>query len=316
MPSSIIDSEGTEMRIASAVVFSVLAQIHTTNPPSQPTLPSPQERAMEQIHLETQAKEGDAHYQRRAEGRQADVASSIEIDASLEAYSGALKKNRSDVDDRWKYLRSTYFKAEYTEQSDEQKAALYERAMPIADEAIALEREAAGRRASRNARAMEPGELGAALAGDVTAGETFFWASVTWGQWALVHGKLQAARQGAAGRIRDEARTTIAIDPKLEDAGGYRVLGRLHCVSPKVLFVTGWVDREAGVRYLRKAVEIAPENFVNLFFLAEGLREHTDRRDEAVEILTKIIAGTPRLDHLIEDLKIQADARRDLAAWK
>jgi len=123
-PSSIIGSEGTEMRIASAVVFSVLAQIHTTTPPSQPTLPSPQERAMEQIHLETQAREGDVHYQRRAEGRQADVASSIEIDGSLEAYAAALRKDRADVDDRWKYLRSTYFKAEYTGQSDDQKAAL------------------------------------------------------------------------------------------------------------------------------------------------------------------------------------------------
>jgi tetratricopeptide (TPR) repeat protein len=271
---------------------------------------------MELLHLQAQAKEGDAHYQRRAEGRRGDVASSVEIDASLEAYSAALRRNRGDVDDRWKYLRSTYFKAEYTGLNDEQKAALYERAMPVADEAIALEREAAGRRTARNARTMEPAELGAALAGDQAAGETFFWASVTWGQWSLVHGRLQAARQGVAAKIRDDARTTIAIDPALEDAGGYRVLGRLHCVSPKILFVTGWIDREAGVRYLRKSVEVAPENFVNLFFLAEGLRENTDRRDEAVEILKKIVSATPHPDHLIEDLRIQADARRDLAAWK
>ena len=94
------------------------------------------------------------------------------------------------------------------------------------------------------------------------------------------------------------------------------MLGRLHCVSPKILFVTGWVDRDAGVRYLRKAVEIAPENFVNLFFLAEGLRENTDQREEAVQILKKVIAATPRPDHLVEDLRIQADGRRDLDAWK
>ena len=304
------------MRNAFGLVFLVLAQIHTTTPPSQPTAPSPQDRAMDLMRLEAQAKEGDAHYQRRSDGRQGDVASPVEINASLEAYSAALRKNRADVEDRWKYLRSTYFKAEYTGLSDQQKATLYERAMPFADEAIALEREAAGRHAGRNSRTLEPAELGAALAGDQSAGETFFWASVTWGQWALVHGKLQAARQGVAGKIRDEARTTIAIDPKLEDAGGYRVLGRLHCVSPKILFVTGWVDRDAGIGFLRKAVEIAPDNFVNLFFLAEGLREHTSRRDEAVEILQKLVAATARPDHLIEDLRIQADARRDLAAWR
>ncbi len=304
------------MHFALALTFSVLGQIHTTTPPSQPTAPSPQEKAMETMRLAAQGKEGDAHYLRRAEGRQGDEASPAEIDASLEAYSAALKKNRSDVEDRWKYLRSTYFKAEYTGLSDAQKAALYERAMPIADEAIALERDAAGRKSGRNPRALEPAELGGVLAGDEAAGETFFWSSVMWGQWALVHGKLQSARQGVAAKIRDESRTTIAIDPKLEDAGGYRVLGRLHCVSPKILFVTGWVDREAGVGFLRKAVEIAPDNFVNLFFLAEGLREHTDRRDEAVEILRRVVAMTPRPDHLIEDLRIQADARRDLAAWR
>ena len=304
------------MRVAIVAVLSALAQIHTTTPPSQPTLPSPQERAMEQIHLEAQANQGDAHYLRRAEGRSADVASPIEIDASIDAYSAALKKNRSDVDDRWKYLRSTYFKAEYTGLPDDQKAALYERALPIVDDAIAIERDAAGRRSAKNPRAMEPAELGSVLAGDQSAGETFFWASVTWGQWALVHGKLQAARQGVAAKIRDGARTTIAIDPRLEDGGGYRVLGRLHCVAPRILFVTGWVDRDTGVRNLRKAVEVAPDNFVNLFFLAEGLRENTDRGDEAVELLKKILAAPPRPDHLVEDLRVQEDARRDLAAWK
>ncbi|MGH9442417.1 MAG: hypothetical protein ACRD16_09080 [Thermoanaerobaculia bacterium] len=304
------------MLIASAALVSLLAQIHTTTPPSQPMAPSPQERAMERLHLEAQANQGDVHYLRRADARQLDVAAPAEIDASLEAYSAAFKKSRGDADDRWKYLRSTYFKAEYTGLSDDQKGALYERALPVADEAIALEREAAGRHLGRSGKTLEPAELGAALAGNLTAGETFFWASVTWGQWALVHGRLQAARQGVAAKVRDEARTTIAIDPRLEDAGGYRVLGRLHCVSPRVLFVTGWIDRDAGVGYLRKAVEIAPDNFVNLFFLAEGLWENTDRRDEAIGILKKLVAGTPRPDHLIEDLRIQADARKDLETWK
>src|SRR5450759_3807602 len=124
-PSSIINPEGTEMRNAFGLVFLVLAQIHTTTPPSQPTAPSPQDRAMDLMRLEAQAKEGDAHYQRRSDGRQGDVASPVEINASLETYSAALRKNRADVEDRWKYLRSTYFKAEYTGLSDQQKATLY-----------------------------------------------------------------------------------------------------------------------------------------------------------------------------------------------
>ena len=270
---------------------------------------------MTTLRLQAQENVGDFHYGRRADGRNGDVALPDEIDAAIDAYEAALKKNRSDVESRWKYLRATYFKAEYTGLSDDKKAALYERAMPYAAEAVEVEKKRAGQRTARSGTAMEPGELGGALAGDQSAGEVFFWSSVTWGQWSLVHGKLQAVRQGAAAKIRDDSRTVIAIDPRLEDAGGYRVLGRLHSISPKVLFFTGWVDRDDGIRYLRKSVEIAPDNVVNLFFLAEALHENSDRKSEAVEILRKIVAQPARPDHLIEDLRIQADAGRDLEKW-
>lgn len=270
---------------------------------------------METLRLQSLENDGDIHYGKRADGRRDDLASPEEISAALDAYEAALKKSRDDVEPRWKYLRATYFKAEYTGLSDEKKAALYERAMPYAAEAVDLEKKIAGQRAGKSGTAMEPGELGAALLGEKSAAEVFFWSSVTWGQWALVHGKLQAVRLGAASRIRDDSRTTIAIDPMLEDAGGYRVLGRLHAVSPKVLFFTGWVDRENGVRFLRKAVELAPENPINLFFLAEALHENTDRKVEAVEILRKVVALPARPDHLIEDLRVRANANRDLEKW-
>ena len=270
---------------------------------------------MEEIRLQAQANEGDQHYLKRAEGRDGAVASPAEISAALEAYAAAMAKNREDVDSRWKYLRATYFKAEYTGLDDVKKAALYDRAKPVAEEAIAILRKRAGLKINRSAQTLEPQELGAALAGDEQAGETFFWTAVNWGQWGLAHGKWAAARAGVASKIRDDSRTTIAIDPKLEDAGGYRVLGRLHSVSPKIPFVTGWIDRDEAVQDLRKAVSIAPRNLINLFFLAEALQEWTDQKGEAVEILKQVIAATPHPDHLVEDLKIQADSRRDLEKW-
>ena len=33
------------------------------------------------------------------------------------------------------------------------------------------------------------------------AGETFYWDSVAWGEWAVAYGKMAAVRQGAADRI-------------------------------------------------------------------------------------------------------------------
>jgi len=270
---------------------------------------------MEALRLDGSGSAGDEHYLRRADGRHGDVADPREIDAALDAYGAALRKSRSDAEARWKYLRATYFKAEYTGLEPAQKAALYERAMPIADEALALQRRRAADRIGGNPAGLEPAEIGRALAGDVTAGETFFWNAVNWGQWSLVHGKMSAVRQGAASRIRDSARATIAIDPRLEDAGGYRVLGRLHVVAPKVVFFTGWIDREEGVKLLRQAIELAPANLVNAFFLAEAVHEFTEDKSAAIDLLKSVVGATPHPDHLIEDLRVQADARRDLQSW-
>lgn len=301
------------MRIA--LLFTVLAQVHTTTPPSQPSLPSPQERAMQAMRIADSVASGDAHYFHRSDGRHGDVADPREIDAALEDYQAAIQKSRANADAKWKYLRATYFKAEYTGLDAARKAALYERAMPIADDAIAAQRERAAARTGGRASALEPGDVGKALAGDATAGETFFWTAVTWGQWSLVHGKMSAVRQGAAAKIRDDARITIAIDPRLEDGGGYRVLGRLHAISPKVIFFTGWIDREEAIKDLREALRLGPDNLVNKVFLAEAVHEFSEDRAPAVDLLRSVLAATPHPDHLVEDLKIQGDAQRDLQAW-
>jgi hypothetical protein len=126
---------------------------------------------------------------------------------------------------------------------------------------------------------------------------------------------MAAVRQGVAAKIRDSARAMIAIDPKLEDAGGQRILGRLHAVAPRVVFFTGWVDRDESVRLLRQAVEIAPGNLVNRLYLAEALHEFTEDKAAAVDLVKSVLAATPHPDHLIEDLRVQADAKRDLESW-
>lgn len=292
-------------------------------PQVQPRYPVPpggpgreEEQVMRQMQLKMAQDQGDLAYLHRSDGRNGDVASSGEIDKALKSYQIALSRDQEDADSRWKYLRATYFKAEYTGLSDRKKAALYERAMPVSDEAITLEKLKAGRIAHKRPVEIEPEQIGKALKGDGTAGEVFFWSGVMWGQWALAHGKLAAAREGAAEKIRDDARIAIGIDPDLEEGGGYRVLGRLNTESPRIPFLTGWISRESAVENLRKAVAIAPGNFVNQFYLAEALYRFTTQRDEAVANLRRLLADTPHPDHLIEDLRIQSLARVDLGAWR
>jgi|PersoiStandDraft_1058852.scaffolds.fasta_scaffold16864_3 hypothetical protein len=290
------------------------AQIKNSVPP-QPGQTPTQQRAMERMRIEAGPIDADSHFFRRADGRNGDVASTHEIDAALDGYAASLARRKDDVESRWKYLRATYFKADYTGKTDAERAALYERAIPIAEDAVALERARAGAKLARPARSLEPQEAGAALAGDATAGEVFFWSAVVRGQWALVHGKLRAAREGAAAKIRDDARSAAAVNPELEDGGPYRVLGRLHSVSPKIPFFTGWVDHDKGIDYLRQSVAIAPGNLINLLFLAEALHEKGDSGSEVKSLLDRIAAATPHPDHIVEDLRTQANATRDRTAW-
>ena len=153
------------------------------------------------------------------------------------------------------------------------------------------------------------------MRGDPDAAPSLFWTAVGWGQWAIATNKLEAARRGAARRIRDDCLALIALDPAFEDGGGYRILGRLHDRAPRIPLLTGWVSRPEGVRLLRLAVAIAPHNPINLQFLAEALAQ-AGQRAEAVRIEESIVALTPDPVHLVEVRAIQHAARENIEAWK
>jgi len=129
-------------------------------------------------------------------------------------------------------------------------------------------------------------------------------------------GKWKAARAGAAEKIRDDAAAVVALDPEFEEGGGYRILGRLHAQAPRIPFLTGWVSREEALLNLRLAAKVNARNFVNRHFLSEALAEGSRaERAEAVRIARALVADAPSPTHLVEELKIQEDARRNLAKW-
>jgi hypothetical protein len=87
-------------------------------------------------------------------------------------------------------------------------------------------------------------------------------------------------------------------------------------LAPRIPIVTGWVSRAEGIRNLRLAVKTAPENFVNRHFLAEALAEGGPAaKSEAIRIEEQLIADPPSPDHLVEDIAIQEEAKKDLVAW-
>jgi hypothetical protein len=260
--------------------------------------------------------EADAHYGRRQEGRVGATANPREIAQAVAKYDQAAQAPDS-AEARWKLARALYFQGAYTGQDADSQRAIYEKARRVSDEAVrVLER----RGKARNAPPVEgrsPAEVAALLGSDRDATPTFFWAAVAWGEWALASGKIQAVRTGAAEKIRDYAETLIAMDSDFEDGGGYRILGRLHHQAPKIPILTPWVSRQKAVENLRRAVAVNGRNLVNRHFLAEALADgDPTERAEAVAIEEAVVADAPSPGHLVEELAIQEEARKNLAKWK
>jgi len=105
-------------------------------------------------------------------------------------------------------------------------------------------------------------------------------------------------------------RSLSAIRPQ---AGRLRLLGRLHCATPRVPLVSGWVDPKVGVELLERAVALSDRDPRNPLFLAEALLDHeSSRRCEAIALLREIAARSPSVDLEVEESGILAEARQRL----
>jgi len=258
---------------------------------------------------ETVLENADRHYAARASGRTGARADPREISEAISLYERAAP----DVPEaRWKLARALYFLGTYTGQDENGQRAVFERARRAGEESV---RSVAARRGNADPRKLGPGAAADLVRSDPDGPAAFFWTAVAWGQWSLASGKMEAARKGAARRIRDDCLTVIALDPAFEEGGGYRILGRVHDQAPKVPLLTGWVSRAEGVRFLRLALAQAPRNFVNRHFLAEALAR-SGAVAEAIAIEEGLVSDSPGVEHLVEEIAIQEAARKNLAGWR
>ena len=253
--------------------------------------------------------EGDALYARRAEGATGGRAQPGPADQAIAAYRRAVASEPESLAARGRLVRALFFRGLFCGASPEERKSLIEEAKTVGDDGM--------RRLDTRVGKVSGRARVEALRRVPDSAAMHFWTAVAWGEWAILRGKLTAAKQGAASRIRDLAQAVVDLDPALEQGGGYRVLGRLHDRSPKIIFITGWVSHEKSVVYLRQALAMGPENTVNLVFLAEAILDH-DRahRDEARALLERCAAATPRPEYLVEDAHYVEVSRRLLAQMK
>jgi hypothetical protein len=279
---------------------------------SGPPNPHPIERQQGNPYI----REGDVHYSRRQDKRVGAIADKGEIAAAVRAYDTASEAADS-VEARWKLIRSLVFQAQYTDLDAQGRLAVLEKARRVSENAVGLLEGRVKRAEGKEFAGLTPAEIAETLRKDTDAPPTFYWGAVAWGQWALARGKEEATKLGAADKIRNNATILVALDPRFEEGGGYRVLGRLHDQAPRMVAQTDWISREEALRNLRLAIQTDAGNFANRLFLAEALASGSPaERAEAVRLAKELAADAPSPSRLIEELRIQEQAARDLGSWK
>jgi tetratricopeptide (TPR) repeat protein len=258
-----------------------------------------------------QVADGDRHYAARAEGATGARAKAEPIDAAIAAYQRALAANPRDIEAHWKLLRAYRYKGAYVAANIEQKKQIYGIAKTAGAKALAAVNARLG--TSDKSTEKQVAEAARKVPG---AAEVFMWDAVNWGEWALAYGKMAAARQGAADRIKRGATIAYLVDPRMEMGSPSRVLGRLHDQTPRIPFITGWASSKEAVRFLNESLKIDPTNKLTLVFLAEAtVANDSSRKPQAIQMLRTAIATPPHPDFAVEDAAAIDDAKALLKKW-
>jgi Ni/Co efflux regulator RcnB len=260
----------------------------------------------------------DAAWQHRSDGQKdgwADPAVAKRIDDTARA---ALKAHPGELEAAWRALRAAYFVGEMSATTRDDKQAAFAQVKPLYNRfwpvLVRHVEQATGERFKH----LDAAQQARALADMPGAKEFVFWSAACWGKWGLAYGKMKAARQGVAHKVRDLAEIVIAMDERFEFAGGHRILGRLHEVSPRIPFITGFIKRSLALENLKQAVEIAPQYGQNQLFLAEAEHDLGTKaeRENAPQRLKKLIESAPLAGYEIEEASTRREARELLASWE
>ena len=267
--------------------------------------------------LLAQLADGDRHWAMRAEGSRGGRAAATHIDSAIAAYRQAVAQNPNDIRARSRLLAAYRFKGAYVAANNDQKKQVYAEAKEAGAEAVRVVERALAARGLKSPDKASEKQVAEVARTIPSAGEVYLWDAVNWGEWALAYGKMAAARQGAADRIRRGATIAMLIDPRMEGGSPARVLGRLHDQTPRIPFITGWASGREAVRFLNESYKIDPNNKITLVFLAEAMVSNdASAKPRAIELLRKAATAPNDPDFLVEQAAAQADAEALLKKWQ
>jgi hypothetical protein len=237
--------------------------------------------------------------------------SAIPVERAIVAWEEALREAQNDLPLRLRLIEALYFQGHFAAADEATTRRAVDRQLDLAEETYELVIRPLVGSGARARTTTEQASLEVPLE---HAPAAHFWCAISWGVWAMEHGRLASARRDVASRIRRHAEILIAIDERYADAGGLRLLGRLHTATPRVPLVTGWVDRRLGIELLERANRISTRDGRNPLFLAEALLEHApDRTAEAMALLREVASRKPTPERIVEDSETIEQAREVLA---
>ncbi len=262
--------------------------------------------------------DGDAAYERRAEGQVEGQAAPGPIGEAVRAFRAAAELAPERLDVQWRLLRALYYEADFASSDADQERERYRRGAELSEPV--LEGIAARLGVLLDGVPVEelPARVDAAGLAREDVARVAFWSAVHWGGWAREAGLFRAVREGVANRMFGSIRAAIALDPGLERGGPLRLLSRMHAELPRVPLITGWVDRSRALPLADRAIEVLGSDVGNRYLRAlTQLELAPDRAEEARGTLREVAASSPRPELVIEDLLVirAADKRlQELAA--
>lgn len=214
---------------------------------------------------------GNEWYERRAEGADGIYAKPEPINNAIAFYENACSQMATE-ENAVALLKCYYFKGSFVPMKIEQQEALFNKGKNFGEK-MAL-------RFPSSAKVK-------------------YWLAAMWGKWAKACGALEAARKGAADRIRELSEEVCKLDPTYNDAGGFEILGLVHFHSPRIPFFLTWPSNNMAITYLQKAATLAPTIANNLCYAKALLK--TGNEIQAIDLLKKTAKMAPRKEKLVED---------------
>ena len=251
---------------------------------------------------------GRTLWKERATGYDGRWAAAEPITAAVAAFEEALAAAPNSQEAHEELLRSLYFQGSFTEITDEERKRIFARGTAVSASAMKLIH------GSDELDWKNIDSIVKQARGKNRAGALHFWSAIHWGQWGDHHGAMAALRKGVADRLRVHGQAALELDPDYDEAGAYRLLGRMHAVAPKVPMFTGWINREKSVKLLEEAYRRFPRNPGNCLFVAEiWLERRPNKKAEALALVNSVLDTKPRPGAEVEDAFLVFQARETAA---